>query len=467
MIDTQENTLTSFLYKAQAAAIAKQEKQLISWTKEITAVNLLAVFQMSKAIHKNRLFWTNETGEFAFVGFGNVQKLTTDSSDISNLQMKWEQLIQDALIYNPYDVAGTGIVAIGGMAFDPLKAATPLWDKFPTNQLTIPKYVLVKNKDTYYFTINHFVTIDEKVEEIMAMIQGVETEIEQATEWNRAKTQTVIHKNEIEKEQWKQAVTKAVTEIRNGYAQKIVMAREMRVRLNRDAQITAIIDNLMQTQQHSYIFAIAHGEDCFIGATPERLVKVAGDKLLSTCLAGTAPRGETHVIDQGIADELLQDPKNLEEHDYVVQMIKKNIEAACEEINMPTAPVIFPLRNLQHLYTPISATLKQGYTIFDMIKKLHPTPALGGAPRKESLAFIRREEVLDRGWYGAPIGWLDSSNNGEFAVAIRSGLIQGQEVSLFAGCGVMRDSDAEMEYQETNVKFLPMLHALEVENDAY
>src|SRR5699024_10102249 len=124
------------------------------------------------------------------------------------------------------------------------------------------------------------------------------------------------------------------------------------------------------------------------------------------CLAGTAPRGKTRKDDEKLADELLHDEKNLEEHAYVVQMIKDSIEQYCEDIDIPEEPVIYPLRNLQHLYTPVKANLKNGHSVFDIVKKLHPTPALGGLPRDKALQFIRNEEYLDRGWYGAPIGWL-------------------------------------------------------------
>jgi menaquinone-specific isochorismate synthase len=111
-------------------------------------------------------------------------------------------------------------------------------------------------------------------------------------------------------------------------------------------------------------------------------------------------------------------------------------------------------------YTMNELANLMGYSIFDVVQALHPTPALGGTPTVESLAFIREHELLDRGWYGAPIGWVDSNNNGEFAVAIRSGLIQGNEASLFAGCGVVADSDPELEYEETKIKLLPMRNVL-------
>src|SRR5699024_6701004 len=119
-------------------------------------------------------------------------------------------------------------------------------------------------------------------------------------------------------------------------------------------------------QPNSYIFAFEHGEDCFIGATPERLVRVEGAKLLSTCLAGTAPRGNTKEADEKIAKDLLLDHKNREEHEYVVQMIKQSIEKYCDKIDIPKEPVVYPLRNLQHLYTPVKAKLKADYSVFDI-----------------------------------------------------------------------------------------------------
>ncbi|WP_226374402.1 isochorismate synthase [Virgibacillus alimentarius] len=241
---------------------------------------------------------------------------------------------------------------------------------------------------------------------------------------------------------------------------KIVLARELRLELKNKAEISAIIDKLIKTQATSYIFAFENGNDCFIGATPERLVKLEKNQLLSTCLAGTAPRGNTKEEDTRIGISLLDDEKNREEHDFVVKMIKRAINDYCTDIDIPGKPVIYPLKNLQHLFTPVIAKLKDKYSIFDIVRELHPTPALGGTPTEESLAFIREHEQLDRGWYGAPIGWLDSNQNSEFAVAIRSGLIKGDKASLFAGCGVVKDSDIEAEYEETNIKFLPMLSVL-------
>jgi menaquinone-specific isochorismate synthase len=113
------------------------------------------------------------------------------------------------------------------------------------------------------------------------------------------------------------------------------------------------------------------------------------------------------------------------------------------------------------LYTPVEGQAKRGVSILKVVEALHPTPALGGFPRLEAVKVIRRVELLDRGWYAAPVGWVNCKMDGEFAVAIRSGLIQGNEASLFAGCGIVGDSDPIGEYNETGLKFRPMLSALQ------
>lgn len=468
MIGMKEMTLVPFLHKAKASAQEKKAVQLASWTVKLAEpVDLLQAFEASYPTGKDRLFWTNSRRDFAFLGLGNVREIIAHDSRFECLQADWKQIVEDAMIHNPYDLPGTGIVAIGGMAFDPLRKPAKLWQNYPTSQLTIPEYLIVKSDRAYYMTVNVYVDVCTQIEQLMEEIREMQTLLTKEVHIKAGTSQHILAKKEIKKKKWLASVDEAVATIKREEASKIVLAREIRVTLNKSVNVTRTLRNLLQGQQNSYIFAFEHGTDCFIGASPERLIKVEKDSLLSTCLAGTAPRGKTASEDKQIAEDLLHDHKNREEHDYVVQMITKNIAAVCDEIEMPAGPVVLTLRNLQHLYTPISARLKPTYTVFDIIERLHPTPALGGVPRTESLAFIREQEVLDRGWYGSPIGWLDSNHNSEFAVAIRSGLIQDDEVSLFAGCGVMRDSDAAMEYEETNVKFLPMLHALEGYHESY
>jgi menaquinone-specific isochorismate synthase len=214
-------------------------------------------------------------------------------------------------------------------------------------------------------------------------------------------------------------------------------------------------------QQHeSFIFAFESNGDCFIGASPERLVKKQGDEVYSTCLAGSISRGKTEEEDHKLGQLLLTDQKNLIEHGFVVEMIKEALEESCEEIILPDQPQLMKIRDIQHLYTPVIGKCHKDASLLLLVERLHPTPALGGLPKEEAVVKIRQVEDLDRGFYAAPLGWVDYRKNGEFAVSIRSGLIQENEVSLFAGCGVVADSDSESEYLETSLKFKPMLRAL-------
>lgn len=459
MIDVEEKSIEALLDYAIQQANAYDTTKMVSYTKQIDTIDPLHLFEAAKPLNKNRMFWTSTEVDYSIVGIGQAWEIIADASRFTVTQKKWKTLLEEAVIHDPYQEEGTGIVALGGMSFDPACKRAKLWKNFQPSQFTIPEFTVIKNKQRCYLTMAVVVKPSDQLENLIDKWNTFKDLLHVPVQFPKATS--VRYKEEMEIDKWLASVQKAIEEIKQERAQKIVLARELRVKLNKRAEVSIILKKLLESQTNSYIFAFEKEEDCFIGATPERLVKLNGSDLLSTCLAGTAPRGKTIKEDNKISEALLQDEKNREEHEYVVQMIKSSMQAYCTDIHIPKEPVVYPLKNLHHLYTPVQAKLKKGFSIFDIIKRLHPTPALGGVPRERSLTFIREHEQMDRGWYGAPIGWLDSNENGEFAVAIRSGLIQKDEASLFAGCGVMKDSKLESEYEETKVKLLPMLTVLE------
>lgn len=461
MIDIKVKQLQTLIYKAKEMAQQQNEKQFLSLTEEIDPIHLLSFFDHIKQFNKDRIFWSDVQNDFYLIGLGKVKRIKAEENRYEHLQEKWEQFSKKALIHNDFDQLGTGLIALGGMTFDPLNKQTEQWEKFPTSELLIPQYVVIKENTKYYLTINTFVEQDENIMELMNRIEHERDQLFNYRLQVLKTTQSIVKKEEIARDEWIESVIKARDEVRSDRVQKIVMAREMKVYLNDNVNIASVLNNLIQAQPDSYVFAFEKDENCFIGATPERLVRVNKEHVLSTCLAGTAPRGASPQEDDAIREDLFNDHKNREEHEYVVQMIRQSINPYCEQLNIPTEPIVLSLKDLHHLYTPVTARLNDQATIFDLIKQLHPTPALGGEPKQESLAFIRQHEQMDRGWYGAPVGWIDQNNNGEFAVAIRSGLVADNHISLFAGCGVMKDSDPQLEYEETGVKFLPVLNALE------
>ncbi|WP_053218805.1 isochorismate synthase [Virgibacillus senegalensis] len=459
MIQTEMKELGLAVEEAVTAARSKQAPQLLSYTEPVPQSDPLSFFANASNFDGGRLFWENAAGTLILAGAGEAYILKADGNNrFEVIERQWKEMLEQAMIHNPQRKPGTGPIAFGGFSFDPAKAATSLWESFPSSKLRIPAYLLTVVDGKQYLTSN-----------VVIMQNDRSAEIEQRLEEDKRlllspavlpESPHINVKKEVEPEAWKELVSKATETIKQGEAEKIVLARELRVQFLDKANVAPVLKALTTQQTNSYIFAFESGEDCFLGATPERLVKLEDKKLLSTCLAGTAPRGTTDAEDERIGQQLLADEKNRSEHQFVVEMIKKAVSACCEQVRVPGEPVLYPLKNLQHLYTPVEAVLHDGYTILDIVKRLHPTPALGGLPNEESVAFIRNYERLDRGWYGAPIGWMDAYQNGEFAVAIRSALIQGDHASLFAGCGVVRDSDPEEEYQETNIKFTPMLSVL-------
>uniref|UniRef100_A0A7S3YTZ6 isochorismate synthase n=2 Tax=Lotharella globosa TaxID=91324 RepID=A0A7S3YTZ6_9EUKA len=204
------------------------------------------------------------------------------------------------------------------------------------------------------------------------------------------------------------------------------------------------------------------GRPAFLGATPERLVSLSGSRLTTTALAGTRPRGATSAEDAKLAKDLLSASKDREEHLLVVQEIESVLNPLSSRVAIPSTPVVRQLRNVQHLETPISADLHPDFAgdLLEILGRLHPTPALGGSPRELALDWIQGNEGWDRGWYAAPLGWVDQDGDGEFIVGIRSALVSNHTSWLFSGCGIVSESIPESEWEETNAKLKAIADAL-------
>jgi len=143
-----------------------------------------------------------------------------------------------------------------------------------------------------------------------------------------------------------------------------------------------------------------------------------------------------------------------------VEMIKKVFMQYCEDVKVPTRPKLMKIRDIQHLYSPIEGSLKKNSSLFELVQALHPTPALGGEPRQDAIKIIRESEQMNRGYYAAPIGWINAEGDGEFAVGIRSALVENEHAYLYAGGGIVAESSSIEEFEETRVKFRPMLRTL-------
>lgn len=251
------------------------------------------------------------------------------------------------------------------------------------------------------------------------------------------------------------AYVKAITDaIARGECEKVVAARCVLVELSGEARPADLFGELdARHGELTRVLMRPPGAGALVAATPERLVEVDGMRVRCDALAGTAPLGTEAT--------LLASAKDRNEHALVVSAITETLTELGAQVAAPGEPGIRALRHLIHLHTPITAQLAQRTHVLELAAALHPTPAMGGTPRRVAQKWIAEREAA-RGWYASPVGWFDLEGNGELAVAIRSGVVEGERAHLYAGSGIVAGSDPDRELAETDVKLRAMLGALGV-----
>ncbi|WP_062354774.1 isochorismate synthase [Bacillus kwashiorkori] len=430
----------------------------------ISMVNKINFYPKNPYLKGQKFFWKDKSTSIYGFGFVKCIKIGATDDRFKEVSDQWEQIRANAIIDNPFEEQAVGPLLFGSLSFDHVHLDNQLWKNFQNGLFYIPEFMITVTENGSFLTIN--IVCTNKSDPLELTNQLIEKR-EKIINCIKKQTDNYIRLEEMEPkilddqaDKWINNVQEAITLLNDHYLQKVVLAREIRLAFDNDISNEHIIQKLVSEQQDSYVFALESKEDIFIGASPERLVKKIGTKVFSSCVAGSAKRGSNKDEDNFLGEQLLNDKKNLAEHQFVVQMITDAFFKYCDSIKKPNRPDLMKIRDIQHLYTPVEGRLMDHHTIFDLVSELHPTPALGGTPKETALSLIRDLELFERGMYAAPIGWVDYRGNGEFVVGIRSGLLQGKEASIFAGCGIVKDSDPQLEYEETNIKFRPMLRLL-------
>ncbi|WP_421380803.1 isochorismate synthase [Bacillus salacetis] len=447
--------------KALAKAKAEGNPVLYSAVQKVSRLNPLSFYSKGFSLYNGeRFYWKDKENTTQIAGLGSTYMLRNDSEDhrYTSIENEWKRLIENAVIESEGEIPGTGPLLFGGFSFDPSVQRSEEWTDFSHGIFQLPTFMLTLIGEECYLTTNILCTsqddeglldiIDKKQRELFEQLQERDSKLD------------LLKASEIAPEEWKAALEEVVSQLKAGKMDKVVLARKMQMTFKDKPCSDEVIQNLWDEQRDSFIFSFEVANSCFLGASPERLVKKEGAEILSTCLAGSIARGTNPKEDQELGVSLLQDEKNRHEHNLVVEMIRDVLHQYCSDVQMPNEPALMKVRDIQHLYTPVKGKAEKGTSILKFVSQLHPTPALGGVPREKAMETIKHAENMDRGLYAAPMGWMDSYGNGEFAVAIRSGLIYKDEAYLFAGCGVVANSTAESEYRETQIKFKPMFRAL-------
>ena len=425
---------------------------------------------LARHLAVGRFYWTRERDDFALAGLGAVATFTPDGPGrMEMVDRDGSALLAGALVDDPardatHGMTGRGPLLMGGFSFAPEGPHSATWRGFPGSHLIVPRLQLASVRDQCWLTVSSLVSAEGEADsspgELVALCRSVLTSAaEHAMSWSESGDAGLTFSSPIRAAEWRALVETATSAIRAGRMHKVVLAREVHARAPREVDVISVLRHLRAAQPDCFVFGYWRGDRAFVGASPERLVRLDGRMVQASSLAGSAPRGATAHDDDALATALSTSEKDRAEHAAVREALRAGLAELCDDIVAPETPALLTLRHVHHLHTPVTAVLRQGHSLLDVIARLHPTPAVGGTPRGAALEFIREHEQLDRGWYAAPIGWV-GRDGGEFAVALRSAVIAGRIATLFAGCGIVAASDPDREFAESLVKLRPMQAAL-------
>ncbi|WP_419155142.1 isochorismate synthase [Weissella minor] len=284
-------------------------------------------------------------------------------------------------------------------------------------------------------------------------------DLTQNTEWQSEVERANVLRRLVQMRQeddWVTRMTPVLATLQNDPTkEKVVLGMQTHLALDGPLALDAILDDLEQQQPHSYHMVIKREQEVFVSATPERIVRMQGTQFETAAVAGSIRRGVTEAEDAALADDLWRDKKNRHEHDIVVQTIVERLQDM-HDLTYAAVPEILKTPQIQHLYTPITGRLDATMTVLDLVQRLHPTPALGGMPQAWAQAVIAEDEAEPRGLFAAPIGYQYPDGSGEFVVGIRSMYANAKALTLFAGAGILPDSDLAQESAEIQLKMTPM-----------
>ena len=324
----------------------------------------------------------------------------------------------------------------------------------------LPKWQFDLKNRVLFYTVNisdvNLQTVLSDISRELEVIENTEVVIDGKPEINMEKD---LFPNE-----WKSLVDEAVDVLDETSFRKVVLARQRLITFKSPADPLFLLERL-DNEKGTYTIYYEKNKSAFISKSPEKLFDIKEDKLRTNAIAGSAER--THDIEQDEIQKsfLLHDEKNRYEHELVRESIVSDLEPYSDWVEYGPEPDILENKYIYHLHTAIKATLNDDTGVFELLDAIHPTPAVGGLPKKKAREYIMNEEYGTRGLYAAPVGIIHEDNECEFVVSIRSMLIQANSATLFAGCGIVKGSSSDKEFEETQVKFTPMLNVLEANNE--
>ncbi|MEJ7628014.1 MAG: isochorismate synthase [Nocardioidaceae bacterium] len=369
------------------------------------------------------------------VGWGEVARYgASGPGRFADGERWWREVAAHSVVRDEAGMPGSGLVAFGSFAYA---------DQPGTSVLVVPEVVVGRRGSTSWVT-----TIGRGTVSFPPLVAPADPPDRPSG--------AVFSDGTMSGAAWELVVAEAVTRIKAGRLDKVVLARDLVAELDEALDVRAPLALLARGYPACWTF---HVRGLF-GSTPEMLVRRERGLVASRVLAGTIRRTGDDAHDLGLAAALARSSKDLEEHEFAVRSVAEALAPHCTSMNVPEAPFVLHLPNVMHLATDVTGVLGDDASSLALAAALHPSAAVGGTPTHEAVALIGEIEGLDRGCYAGPVGWIDADGDGEWGIALRSAEYDGSRVRLFAGCGIVADSDPAAELAEAAAKFVPVRDAL-------
>ena len=444
--------------KVEDCATVRKDK-ILSISQAIEPVDPLSVFQTLHQEEQLHFYWEKPRLGEAMVCLGAAVSITlAPGGDRFRLG---RQFIQDWIpkIRPTGDLPSLNPRFCCSFTFFNEPTTSP----FPVGTVFLPIFQIIGQRKQCFLVVNIPLGDKNKVQLILQRLQEVQGAINLAkrgVEGSSGKPNLTPVRRDSIPSGFSMAVKKGLGAIAKGELSKIVLAQAFDFISPTLFDLVLSLHNLRQRHPDCYIFSTSNGKgDNFIGASPERLIRIQNKQLITDALAGSTQRGANPAADAVFATRLLNSEKEKREHEAVSDFIAQRL------IEVGLIPErgtrqLMQLNGIQHLWTPFYAQVPSFVYPLDLVAQLHPTPAVAGVPTAAACGAIRRYETFDRSLYGAPLGWLDCEGNSEFIVAIRSGLINGNKARLYGGAGIVAGSDPEQEFAEVQLKLRSLLETL-------
>jgi salicylate biosynthesis isochorismate synthase len=405
-----------------------------------------------------------ERDGFALAGIGSAAEVVSRGpTRFGDVVGDCADLIQGRLADEPPGLpAAAGPVWVGGFSFDPGGGSGSQWSSLPPALLVMPQVSLARVEGRCHLTLCAVVDPGGAPEDVRAALEARLAGLRDAplpmldpSPGSGTRVRSVRPPRDFE-----DAVERAVQRIGAGEFEKVVLAREVEVEAPVAHDTAALYGALRELFPACFCFCVGTPEAVFAGASPELLVRRSGAVAATVALAGSTRRSADPAVDDHLGEQLLRSEKDRHEQEIVARRIERTLRPHSVWVQPAESPGLVTVANIQHLATPIHAQLAEPRSAAELAALLHPTPAVGGEPRDAAVAAIPELEGMDRGWYAGPVGWMDAAEDGEFCVAIRSALIRDRSARLFAGCGIVADSDPAAELAESEIKLEALLPLL-------